>query len=320
MLKGAKVVQRAPAAATAPVCGRVSHGLARDGAPHPLQAADSLCGRYAPARVEAFVLGQQLGPVAGEAREKMLTCSGAEVEQVRPHAARARFACRFDDSCELARVVGEARQDRSQPDAGAHTGLHELPQAPGDAAAAGGARLGRAPDVVVDRRDRERHRDVRPARRFDEHVHVTDDQRPARDDRERLTEVAQHLDARACEAVTALRRLVGVRRGADRDPFVARARAPELASQHLGDVRLHPDRRAVAVVGGAVGALLEPAHVTERATVDAAHVRIQRPLEGHALDVVERHLAGLLAVGDAHPDDDTNTCSICPAARLYSAH
>ena len=253
------------------------------------------------ARVEAFVLGQQLGPVAGEAREEMLTRPGAEVEQVRPHAAGACVACRLDDARELARVVGEARQDRRQADAGTHPGLNELAQGPETLTRRRGAGLRRAPDVIVDRRDRERHRDVRAERRLDEHVHVTDDQRSARDDRERLTEVAQDLDACAREPVAALCRLVGIRGSPDRDPLVARAGALELAPEHLGDVRLHPDRGAVAVVGGAVGTLLEPAHVAERAPVHAAHVGVERPLEGHALDAVERHLAGLLAVRDAHP-------------------
>ena len=49
-----------------------------------------------------------------------------------------------------------------------------------------------------------------------------------------------------------------------------------------------------------VGALLEVPHVAERAAVDAAHVRVQRPLEGHALDAVQRAAAGLFPVLRAH--------------------
>ena len=56
----------------------------------------------------------------------------------------------------------------------------------------------------------------------------------------------------------------------------------------------------VAVVGGPVGAPLERADVAERAPVHAAHVRVQRPLERHALDAVERGPAGLLAILDPH--------------------
>ena len=41
--------------------------------------------------------------------------------------------------------------------------------------------------------------------------------------------------------------------------------------------------RPVAVVRRPVGALLEGPHVTERAAVDAAHVRVQRPVEAHPL-------------------------------------
>ena len=42
------------------------------------------------------------------------------------------------------------------------------------------------------------------------------------------------------------------------------------------------------------------ADVTEGAAVDTAHVRVERPVERHALDAVERQLAGLLAVLDPH--------------------
>ena len=43
------------------------------------------------------------------------------------------------------------------------------------------------------------------------------------------------------------------------------------------------------------------AHVTERAAVDAAHVRVQRPVERHAADAVQRRPARLLAIFDPHP-------------------
>jgi hypothetical protein len=55
------------------------------------------------------------------------------------------------------------------------------------------------------------------------------------------------------------------------------------------------------MVGRPVGAALERPDVTEGATVDAAHVRVERPGEGHALDPVEGDLARLLAVLDPHP-------------------
>src|SRR6185437_16680927 len=49
-----------------------------------------------------------------------------------------------------------------------------------------------------------------------------------------------------------------------------------------------------------VGARLEGADVAEGAAVDAAHVRVQGPVERHPLDPVERAAARLLAVLDRH--------------------
>ena len=138
------------------------------------------------------------------------------------------------------------------------------------------------------------------ARRLLEHVDVAHDQRAARDHRERRRRAPEHLEARARQPVAALGRLVRVGRGADRDLLAPPRRARELAREHLGDVDLDADRAAVAVVGGPVGAQLERADVTERAAVDAARVRVERPRERHPLDAVQRAPARLLAVLDPH--------------------
>ena len=70
-----------------------------------------------------------------------------------------------------------------------------------------------------------------------EHVDVAHDQRPARDDPERRSPRAEHLDARARQPVAALGGLVRVGGGADRDLLAAattgaraRARAPRRRS------------------------------------------------------------------------------------------
>ena len=161
-------------------------------------------------------------------------------------------------------------------------------------------RLGALPHVLVDGRDGERHRDRRALGRLDEHVEVADDHRPARDDRQRVRRVAQHLEARACQLVAAFGRLVGIGCGADRDMLVLPGGARELPAQDLRDVGLDADRGPVTVVGRPVGAMLEVPHVAERAPVHAAHVRIERPLEAHALDRIQGALAGLFAILDAH--------------------
>ena len=163
-----------------------------------------------------------------------------------------------------------------------------------------GRRLRLAPDVVVERRDREGDRDVRAAGGLDEDVDVADDHRAARDDAERVAGLGERLEAGAGQAVAALGGLVGVGRGADRDDLALPRGARELAAEDLGDVDLDADRRAVAVVGRPVGALLEGADVTERAAVDAAHVGVERPVEAHALDAVQGAAARLFAVLGGH--------------------
>ena len=91
------------------------------------------------------------------------------------------------------------------------------------------------------------------------------------------------------------RGVVERRAGAAYEPKLA-----ELAAQHLGDVDLDPDRRAVGGAGGPVGAALERSDVTERAAVDTAHVGVERPLERHPRDAVQRRAARLDPVRGSH--------------------
>src|SRR5262249_24888775 len=102
------------------------------------------------------------------------------------------------------------------------------------------------------------------------------------------------------EPVASLGRLVRVGRRPDRHLLASPRAPPELAPKDLGDVHLDADRAPVAVVGGAVGAALEAADVTEGAAMGTARVRVQRPRERHALDPVQSGAAGLFAVLDAH--------------------
>ncbi len=112
--------------------------------------------------------------------------------------------------------------------------------------------------------------------------------------------LGERLEAAARQAVAALGRLVRVGGGADRDRLAVPRPARQLAPQDLDDVDLDADRGAVAVVGRAVGAQLEGADVAERAAVDAPHVRVQRPVEGHAADAVQSRSAGLFPVLGTH--------------------
>src|SRR5262249_26990707 len=107
-------------------------------------------------------------------------------------------------------------------------------------------------------------------------------------------------DAGACEPVAALGRLVRIRRGSDRHRVVPPGWPRELGTQDFGHVHLDPDRAPVLLTRGAVRAQLVRPDVAERAAVRAAHVGVQRPVEGHPADPIERRSAGLLAVLDAH--------------------
>ena len=162
------------------------------------------------------------------------------------------------------------------------------------------AGLGTPPHVLVERRHREAHAHARTDGRLGEHVDVAHDQRPARDDVERVRGHSERFEAAAGEPVPPLGRLVRVGGGADGDRLAAPRLPGELPPENVGDVHLDADRVAVALAGGPVGPLLERPDVTERAAVDAAHVRIERPGERHALDAVERGLARLLAIFRPH--------------------
>ncbi len=138
------------------------------------------------------------------------------------------------------------------------------------------------------------------ARCFGEHVEVAHDQGAAGDEAERVRALGERLEAAAREPEAPLGGLVGVGGGADRDALASPGGARELAAEHLDDVLLHPDRGAVAGVGRPVGAQLERPDVTERAAMDAAHVRVERPVEGHPGDPVQRRLARLDPILGAH--------------------
>src|SRR6185437_562900 len=158
-----------------------------------------------------------------------------------------------------------------------------------------------APDLLVQRGHREHDTDLGARGGICEDVEVANDHRAARDQAERVGRVAKRLEAPTRELVAPFRGLVRVGGRADRDRLAPPGGSRELAAQHRCDVDLDPDRAAVAVVGRPVGSKLERSHVTERAPVGAAHVRVQRPAEPHALHPVQRAAARLFAILDLHP-------------------
>ena len=62
--------------------------------------------------------------------------------------------------------------------------------------------------------------------------------------------------------------------------------------QHFGEVRLHEDHRREVIAGSELELRLIPAREAVVAAVRAAAIRVERPVEGHALDGIERGPAG----------------------------
>ena len=109
-------------------------------------------------RVQLLVARQLLGPVAREVLEEVLARPGPEEEQVRPDAGRSGLARGAHDLRELLRPVGEPGEDRRHADARVDSGVDELADRAQTLARVRGRRLGLPPDVLVERRDRERDR------------------------------------------------------------------------------------------------------------------------------------------------------------------
>jgi hypothetical protein len=222
------------------------------------------------------------------------------MDDARPDPASPGLARRAYDSLELSWIVGEAGEDRGHADADVDAGCCKSANRLQSARRWSGSRLGRPPDALVERREREVDLGAGAGGRLLEDVDVAHHERAARHDRERRPGGVQHLEAGPREPKATLSGLVRIGRGAERHLVAAPRRPPELAAENVGDVRLHPDRPSVAVVRRAVGTLFEVADVTERAPVHAAHVRVERPAKRHPPDLRQRRLARLDPILDAH--------------------
>ncbi len=160
-----------------------------------------------------------------------------------------------------ARIVGETRKDRRDPDADVDPRIGEPPDRFEPACGRCRSWLGRPPDALVERGEREEDLGPGSRRRLLQNVDVTHHERPAGDDREGRPRGVELDEARAREAEPALGGLVRIRRRSESHLVSLPRRARELASQNLGDVQLHANRAAIPVVRGAVGTLLEVADV-----------------------------------------------------------
>ena len=225
---------------------------------------------------------------------------GPQVEHIRPDRGRAGVARGPHDIGHSGRIVGQAGQDRRHADARVDPRVDESAKGPQALSRRRGPGLGQSPDPRVQGRDRERHPDLRPFAGERQDIQIADDHRAAGDEPDRRACLAERLDRAARQAEPALGRLVRVGRRPD-DHLVALPRpAGELSPEHLDEVRLDPDRGAVAGIRWPIRQSLEGTDEAERALMGAAHVRVQRPLERHVPHAGQRATAGFVAILGTH--------------------
>ena len=193
--------------------------------------------------VEVLVPLDEVGVGVREPRQELLTHAGAQVQQDRRDVGRPRVDRRRDDLPELARVVGDAGQDRRHQHAARDAGLVQRPNGFDPLSRVRGAGLARAPGGLVEGPDREGRGDVGHARGFDQRLEVTQDQRALGQDRERVPVVGERPDDSRHQPVAALGTLVRVGVGSHRDALALPALGRELTPEHLGRVDLDDDLR-----------------------------------------------------------------------------
>ncbi len=134
-------------------------------------------GQVAAASVEPLVARALVGPVAGERLEEVLSRARPQIEDVRPDVVRPGLPCRPDRLGELFGPVREPGQDRRDGDARADARVDEATDDLEPATGRRRARLGRAPDAIVERGDGDVDRDLGPERGLLEDVDVAPDER-----------------------------------------------------------------------------------------------------------------------------------------------
>jgi hypothetical protein len=125
---------------------------------------------------------------------------------------------------------------------------------------------------------------------------IADDHRPLGDETDRRTRACQRFDGAARQAVVPFDRLVRIGGGAERHLLARPRRLVQLALQDLDEVRFDEDHRRELVVGIHFELDVIAAGEAVVAAVGAAAIGIERPLERHAFDAVQRRPADDLLV------------------------
>src|SRR4029079_97992 len=114
------------------------------------------------------------------------------------------------------------------------------------------------------------------------------DHRALGDDAHRVAELAEDFERTTRELVQAFDRLITVGGRADRNEFTAPGWLPKLSPQNINEVRLYQNHRRELIVGTQFELRVVAARVAVVTAVRAATIGIQRPLERHPLDRIER--------------------------------
>ncbi len=159
------------------------------------------------------------------------------------------------------------------------------------------ARLQRLPGVLVYRR----HTDVDGAAgRFGQvrqHVAIAHHHRAFGDQAGRIPCAHQRLQRFARQLVMAFDRLVTVGRGADCDVLAGPRGPRQFTFEHLDEVLLYQNHRREFVVGVHLELAVIAPRIAIMATVRAAAIGVERPVERHSFHAVERRTAGHFLIG-----------------------
>jgi hypothetical protein len=203
---------------------------------------------------------------------------------------------RFHRPFELLARGRKPRNDRGHQHACVDAGIHELADGAQPLKGVRGARLEDPPGLVVDGRHAHAHPGAGRPGHVHQHIAVADDHRTLRDQADGRSSARQCLEAAASEPVMAFDRLVRIGRRAKGDELARPRRPIELPAQHVHHVALDENDRRELVVGVHLELHVIPAREAVMATVGAAAVRVECPVERHPAHGIERGPAGHLLI------------------------
>ena len=233
---------------------------------------------------------------ARESRGSAFWCR-PQIEHLGADESRAVVGDRFDRPFELCRLRRETRYDRGHEDTGVDARIHQLAHRTQALQGMRRARLERPPRIFVHRGHADAHRARCRLRHFQQRVPVAHDHRTLGHQADRRPAGGEREQRSTRQPVVSFDRLIRIGRGAECDELAAPGRSIELTRQHVGEVRLHQDDRRELITHAQLELGVIAAGEAVVATVGASAVRIERPVEGHALNAIERRAARHLLIG-----------------------